>query len=356
MPLLTCPHCGSSLSAPDPALIATRCPVCGGLLSVTAGVRPGAAPDSAPASHPLVIREAQARDLSEEDDSATRPVAPELLAPILAEAVTAHSAPNIDPAPRDETTQALPDTPASYVPAPHTDSASDVTSELPPSARPQPPRSPWRTASLILALVVLVALAVVIILVSNGFAIPGTTSGQPTATAATTQPTATATLTSVPLKVGALYQIVYPRDWFVRQVNNAPQSYYALLTAPTGGASVNIAAQQTASAPTPSDLNMQYIRALTRPGSTPTIDPAPTSVTFDGKQWTPTYADVTLQGAAGQPTRYSHVVALSVVHGAYIYTIVTLAPTDSAASTGLAYDNAVNTYFNTLLGSFAFLS
>lgn len=349
MPLLTCPHCGSSLSAPDPALIATRCPVCGGLLSVTAGVRPGVASGAEPLSQPLVIREAQARDLSEEDDSATRPVAPELLAPILAEAVTAHSAPHLDPTPRDETTKALPDALAP-------DPAPDATHELPLAAQPQPPRSPWRGASLLLALAILIVVAVVVTLLANGVIVFPGTGAQPTATAPASQPTATATPTSQQLKIGALYQVTYPRNWNVQQRNDAPRSYYALLTAPTSGASVNIAAQQTANAPTPSDLNMQYIRALAQSGTTPTIDQAPPSVTFDGEQWTPTYAEVTLQGAAGQPTRYSHVVALSVVHGAYIYTIVTLAPTDSATSTGLAYDNAVNTYFNTLLASFAFLS
>ncbi len=349
MPSLTCPHCGSSLTAPDHSTAPLRCPVCGALLTSATG----GAPSGAPRSHPLVVQEAVVRDLREEDDSATRPVAPELLAPILAEAVTAHTAPSIPSAtPADETTRALPNTPP-----------PDTTHEMPLSAIPREPSTPpksadtLRTLSLTLAALTLLAVVVVAALAANGvITIGGPSGAQATATTAPTQVVPTGTPLLKPFGVTGLYQIAYPEGWTVQQRNAAPQSYYALLSAPQGKANVNIEAQQAANVPTLSDLNAQFLRALAQPGTTPTIDPSPASVTVGGQEWTPTTADVTLVGASGQPTRYSHVVILSAIHGDYAYTIVLLAPTDSADTTSAAYVNADSAYFQPLLASLAFQS
>lgn len=348
MPSLTCPHCGSSLTAPDHSTAPLRCPVCGALLTKATGNMAGGSPAAAPLSHPLVVQEAVVRDLREEDDSATRPVAPELLAPILAEAVTAPSISSAVPA--DETTRALP-----YSAAPET------TQEMPLSAIPREPAEPpkpasvLRTLSLTLAALTLLAVVVVAALAANDvITIGGTSTAQ--ATTAPTQIVPTATPVLVPFGVTGLYQITHPRDWTIQQSNAAPQSYYALLSAPQGKANVNIEAQQAANVPTLSDLNAQFLRALAQPGTTPTIDASSASVSVGGQEWTPTTADVTLVGVSGQPTRYSHVMILSTIQGQYAYTIVLLAPTDSADTKSAAYTAADSAYFQPLLASFAFQS
>lgn len=350
MPLLSCPHCGSALAAPADETTPLRCPICGATLGTAA------------ASEELSIQEAIVR---EEDDSATRAVAPERMAPIIARATTDHYAAQIADAqsaivrPADETTQALPfaATPASGA-DPH-----ELTQELPPSSQPpQPPasrplRGALRAASLTLAALTLVAVVIVTALAANGVIIGGASSSSQlaaTATSVVVSPTATPALTV--FTVANYYQVSYPQGWVAQQRNNPPKSYFALLTAPSGGASVNIEAQQAKGAPALVDLDQQFLNALAQPGTTPTPGGSPTTVSVGGEPWTQLTAEVTLRVPSGQPAQYAHVVALSTQHGDAVYTIVRLVPSASAAAAGPAFTTADEAYFQPLLASFAFAS
>lgn len=348
MPLLSCPHCGSALAAPTDETSPMRCPVCGALLGANA------------TSATLPIREAIVR---EEDDSATRPVEPERMAPIIAQATADHRNAQFAEAqsaivrPADETTQALP-----FTPTPTSD-AHDVTQELPPTALPQQPESPARraregavrAASLALVALALIAIVVVAALVANGILGRGaTTATQASATATSVPSTPTPPPALSLFHLPGLYQVSYPQDWIIQQRNAPPKGYFALLTASSGGASVNIEAQQAKSMPTLADLDQQFLNALAQPGTTPTPDGSASSVSVAGQEWTQLTADIALHVPDGQPEKYARVIALSAQHGAYVYTIVCLAPSASAAAAEPAFTTANTTYFQPLLASFSF--
>lgn len=352
MPLLSCPHCGSALAAPADETTPMRCPTCGATLGATAD------PEELP------IREAIVR---EEDDSATRAVAPERLAPIIARVTTDHLNAQIAEAqsaivrPADETTQALPFAATAAAADPH-----EVTQEMPPSALPQQAPEPpargrlggaMRAISLALAGLILVAVVFVAALAANGVFVGGATSStQATATPTSTPDVPTATPALTVFSAPGLYQVSYPQGWLIQQRNTPPKTYYALLAAPSGGASVNIEAQQATDAPALDVLDQQFIDALAQPGATPTPVGAPLVVSVGGEQWTQLTADVTLHVASGQPAQYARVIALSARHGDYVYTIVCLAPSSSAAAAEPAFTTANATYFQPLLASFAFAS
>lgn len=352
MPLLTCPHCGSALTAPDAETAPLRCPVCGAILN------------GADTSAALPIREAIVRE--EEDDSATRAVAPERMAPIISQATTDHLSarsdeiPSIEARTADETTRV-----ASFAPpVVNATDAHEVTQELPPSGQPvAPPEAPTRRAqggalrsiSLMLAALILVAVIVVAALMANGvIGRSATATTQATATSAPLTPTATPAVTV--FSMPGLYQVTYPQGWLIQQRNTPPRIYYALLTPPSGEATVNIEAQQATDAPAPDLLDDQFLRALAQPGTTPIPDGGPTSVTVGGQEWTQVASDVTLRVVGDQPAHYARVIALSTQHGDYVYTIVCLAPSASAAATGQALATADEAYFQPLLASFAFAS
>lgn len=401
MPLLNCRHCGSALDAhdaPESELASLRCPVCGAALSLTSsspsaspsaspsspqatdaiwesvsGVAPAPAVTDEPHSDALVIRDVEAR---EEDDSATRAVGPERMASLVAQAQADHQrALGADGgtdtgrfAPRDETTTqtfaaapvaigvAPPDAAPSAAPE-LTPDPRELTRDLPASALPTAAAAAGRGATsglrtLTVALVAVVMLVVVVIaaLVANGaLDLLGGSVATPTATAAPT-----ATPLGATFGVPGLYQISYPAGWLIQQRNAAPQSYYALLSAPAGDANVNIEAQQASGAPTPTTLNQQFLNALAQPGATPSIATSSGAVAIGGQVWTPLVADVTLRVASGQSPRYAHVVILSTQRGAEMYTIVYLAPTASASGASHAFSAADATYFQPMLASFAF--
>lgn len=371
MPLLTCPHCGNALTAPTVETAPLRCPVCGALLS--------------PVAEGLPVREAVV--IREEDDSATQAVARERIAPILASAERERQgAPRAPTAPfTDETTKATsispisaewrtePSAKISDTPdTPDTPDAHETTQALPLSALPQqtPQESSrgrlsggvLRALSVALIALTLVAVVAVAAFAANGV-FGGTTArgGQPTATAAspTASPSATPSATPdlVAFSLSGLYQIGRPRDWLIKQINTPPKTYYALLTAPTGGASVNIEAQQSTSGAIALDsLDEQFLRALAQTGATPQLAGSPTNAYAGGQVWTRLAADMPLRTDSGQPSpQYAHVVALSTQRGSYVYTIVYLAPTADEASTGAAFTMADNAYFQPMLASFTFL-
>ena len=356
MSLLFCPQCGSELTAPDTETAPLRCPICGAALDP--------ARDSAQASDALPIREAIVR---EEDDSATRAATREQLAPIVARATADHQRAMASAGqPTAEATQALP---LAALPT-DADSAVDfadahmATAELPLSAQPvEPPDAlerhslarMWRPISATLAALVLLAVVVAAALAANGV-IGGMTAATAQATpTVTVAPTATPPAFALP----GLYQISHPQGWISQQRNEPPTSYYALLTAPTGNASVNIAAQQVAGAETLTQLtqlDQRYLDQLSLPGTTPTPSGAASSVTVGGQEWTQLTADLTLRVNVGQPAQYAHAVVLSTQRGAYAYTIVYLAPSPSASAAGPAFSTANQQYFQPMLASFTFLS
>lgn len=364
MPPLTCPHCGSPLIIPESGTTPLRCPSCGARLD--------------PVGEGLPVREALVRD--EEDDSATRAVDRDRIAPLLGrhepDSYTTTRASAGTSA--DETTKALPisavwrtapsvDTPATPGAASPSDAhetTHEMTQDLPRSALPPESsterRAPGALRSLSIALIALTLLAVVAVaaLAANGvFGGPSSTGAtQPTATAASTgSPTAAPDL--APFVVAQLYQVGRPRDWLIQQKNAPPKTYFALLTAPTGGPTVNIEAQQAADAPALATLDQQFLRALAQDGTTPKLAATPTSVSVGGQEWTQLTADMTLRVANGQSSQqYAHVVALSTQRGAYVYTIVYLAPAPDTASTAAAFATADQRYFQPMLASFTFLS
>jgi hypothetical protein len=317
-------------------------------------------------SAPLSIREAVV--VREEDDSATRSVPRERLEPIIAQARTEPGvAPTGQAAGRAdaEVTQTLTRSAASLS-EPSTSSAGpaepreprEVTQEMPVEAFPQRRDSlaaRLRPLSLALAALVLLLVIVVAALAANGalglFGGGRQSAAQPTATTAPT-----AIPSGVTLTMPGLYQIIYPRGWLTQQRNTAPQTYYALLTASTGNVSVNIEAQQTAVALDPAVVDQQFLSALAQPGATPTATSAPASVTVGGQAWTQLSADLALRPASGQTPSYAHVVALSTQRGSYLYTIVYLAASPTAAAAGPAFTTANTAYFQPMLASFTFLS
>lgn len=360
-----CPHCGSALPALATETIPLRCPTCGAALSERD--EPSVLP----------IRDAVYRDersvesvsgADEQDDSATRAAAQEEMAPVLARARADHeqrqqasAGAGADALP--ETTQALP------------------FSALPPEARDPmmthpslPPRESeqWdqtgqgaqgkrrmapglRALSLGLVALVLVAVVVVAALAANGVIGAATTTAAPTATVA---PAVTATPAVKPFSLANLYQLSYPQGWTVMQRNqpSSPASYFALLSAPSGNVSVNVAVQQVSSVPDLMKLDQAFLLKLSKPGTTPVASGSPTSVTVGGQAWTQLAADVTLAPAPGQSTYYAHVIALSTTHNSYAYTIVCVAASPSAAAAGPAFTTADQAYFQPLLASFQFLS
>lgn len=348
MPVLMCPHCGSSITADDAETTQVRCPVCGAALGI-ANISTGHA-----------VREAVVRDA--EDDSATRAVAREQIAPHLipveadyqsvpsataeqrpfADGVTQVSAPyNVERGTPIVATQLL-----------------EPTQELPRSAIPVAPRAPRRTlqrVSLIAAGLISVAALVIAAFATNSVLFGQQTppTRQATVTPAST-PTAAATPSSV-FQAPGMYQINYPAGWLIQQTNNAPQTYSTLLAAPAGAiGSVNIVAQRNVSISAPDQLDDEFIRAVAKSGAAPTAS-APTTVSMGGQSWIARTANVTLAAATGQPTLYSHVEALSVVHGDFVYTIVEIAPAPSAAVADTAFTTATQTYFNPMLATFTFL-
>ncbi len=348
MPSLTCPHCGSALSVAATETAPLRCPVCGAALS------------SAHAAGALPIREAIVREEPrEEDDSATRAVPKERMAPLIAQAQTDHQRAPYAPYAADvaqgadETTRALP---ASALPLIDASETSETTQELPLAALPHAGRAAALLRPLSVALVALVLLAVVVVtaLAANG-AINLNGFGAPAAeSTATTAPAATATPSFVVYSLPGFYAISHPQGWLMQQSNHPPQSYAALLTAPTGNASLNIEAQQAAGAPALATLDGQFIQALAQPGTPPAQGGA--SVTIGGQAWTQVAADVTLRAASGQTAPYAHVVALSTQRGAYVYTITYLVPAPTAAAAGPAFTTADGAYFQPMLASFTFLN
>ncbi|HET9110190.1 MAG TPA: hypothetical protein VFN78_05130 [Ktedonobacterales bacterium] len=357
-----CPHCGSALPALAIETTPLRCPTCGAALSDRE--EPSVLP----------VREAVYRDersvdslagVGEEDDSATRVAAQDEMAPALVWAHADHeqrqrTSASDGAAETPETTQALP------------------LSALPPEARdpmvthpsiPPMPSGEWdqheqgqrratpglRTLSLGLAALVLIAVVVVAALAANGVIGAATTAVAATATSA---PTATPAVK--PFSPANLYQVSYPQDWTVTQRNPPPSSstsasYFALLSAPRGDVSVNIAAQQVSPTPALTALDQAFLIKLSKPGTTPSVTGSPTSVTVGGQAWTQLAADVTLAPAPGQPTYYAHVIALSTTRGDYAYTIVCVAASPSAAAAGPAFTTADQAYFQPLLASFQFL-
>lgn len=354
-----CPHCGSPFTASEMETAPLRCAVCGAPLDADRAAL--AARQAVETSDVLPIREAVVR---EEDDSATRAVAQEQIAPVvaqaraerLAEQPTAAVAP-----PADERTQALP---TSALPT-GAGARRETTQELPASAAPiptapAPPLAPQeaggaaRTISIVLIALLLLAIVVVAALFANGV-IGGATTSAPLATATSAAPTLTATPSLTIYSVPGFYQIGHPSGWLIQQRNAAPQSYWSLLTAPVGGASVNIEAQQASGAPALATLDQQFLDALTQPGTTPTPAGAAASVSLAGQTWIQLTSDLTLRVASGQPAQYAHVVALSAQRGGYVYTIVYLAPSASAAAAGPAFTAANRAYFQPMLASFGFL-
>jgi len=365
MPLLTCPQCGSAVTALATETTPLRCPVCGAALSLAA---------ESEAQEPIeaVIREhdsVSGERSGEEDDSATRAVASERMEPLIAQVRTDHQLRQGASQGVDEATHALPDAigaagalVATEPAAPAWPGGREATQALPISALPPAPPEPQQRAiaarlrplSITLLALTLVAVIVVAALAGNG--VFGGMFAATTTPSATTAPAATSTPSVNALDLRGLYHLNYPQGWTTQQRNSAPQSYYALLTAPSGGVSVNIEAQQAVNAPAPATLDQQFIRALAQPGTTPTISGAPSNVTVGGQAWTQLTADVTLQSASGQPTFYAHVAALSTQRGAYVYTIVCVATAPSLAAAGPAYTTAERAYFQPLLASFSFQS
>lgn len=356
MSLQFCPQCGSELAAPATETAPLRCPVCGAALDPA--LDPAQSPDALP------IREAIVRD--EEDASATRAATRDQMEPIIAQATTDHQL-AMAAAGRhaDEATQALPLSalPQDAGSAADLAQAHEATAELPLGALPAtPPAMPerrslarvWRPISATLAAVVLVAIVVVAALAANGV-IGGTSAATARATpTVTAAPTATPALALFTLP--GLYQISHPQGWVSQQRNDPPKNYFALLTAPTGNASVNLAAQQAAGAGPLDQLDQRYLDQLSQPGSAPTLVGAASSVPVGGQQWTQLTADLTLRVDVGQPAQYAHAVVLSTQHGAYVYTIVYLAPSASVAAAGPAFTTANQWYFQPMLDSFTFLS
>jgi hypothetical protein len=362
MPLLTCLRCGSALTTLATATTPMRCPVCGAALSSA-----DQAPDALPIREASVREESQGEGREEgreEDISATRAVARERMAPLIAEAqIEAQTdrpgAPHTATAQTaDEATHALPASaiPLAMLPADAPD-PREATHALPRSALPSQERRTMaraqRTLSVALVALTLVAVVVMAALAANGVISFGAAPAEPTAT---TTPAVTATPGVVAFTLPGLYQISYPRGWLIQQRNSPPQTYYALLTAPAGGSSVNIEAQRAAGAPALATLDGQFIHALAQPGTAPTLTEEPTSVTVGGRAWTQIAADLTLRPANGQAATYAHVVALSTQRGAYVYTIVTLATSPTAAAAGPAFITANQAYFQPMLASFTFLS
>ncbi len=368
MPLLTCPQCGSAVTALATETAPLRCPVCGAALSL--------APDAeAQAPIEAVIREhdsVSGERSGEEDDSATRAIASERMEPLIAQVRTDHQlrqgAPQGASQGVDEATHALPDAVgsagalvATEPAAPAWPGGDEATQALPISALPPAPLEPQRAVAarlrpLSIALLALTLVAVIVVAALAGNGVFGGIFAATTTPSATTAPAATSTPSVNTLDLRGFYHLAYPQGWTAQQRNSAPQSYYALLTAPAGGVSVNIEAQQAVNAPAPATLDQQFIRALAQPGTTPTVSGAPSSVTVGGQVWTQLTADVTLQPASGQPTFYAHVAALSTQRGAYVYTIVCVATAPSLAAAGPAYTTAERAYFQPLLASFSFLS
>lgn len=352
MPVVICTHCGSSLTAPDTQTAPLRCPVCGANLS--------AAP-AADMTAPPVVQEAVVRD--QEDDSATRAVAREQLAPLLTPVdADYHTEPSAASATLGN--GAAPGVRwdgATQVSAPHIGAdAHDITQALPDSALPNPPRTPasaLRTLSVALVTLVLLAVVAIAALAVNG-AFSGltgyATNGTPTQQATAAPPTPTATPAFTPFTVANLYTIGHPFGWNASQRNAAPQTYAALFSAPDGSASMNVDVQQNVNLADPAALDQQFIRALTAPNTPLTLSDPTTSV-IGGQRWTERAADITLVTASGQPLLYAHVVARTVVHGAYAYTIVEVAPATSATTAATAYATANVAYFQPMLATFTFL-
>ncbi len=348
MPVLMCPHCGSSITADDAETTQVRCPVCGAALGM-ANISTGHA-----------VREAVVRDA--EDDSATRAVAREQIAPHLT--------------PIDADYQSVPSVTAE--PRPFDDGVTQVsepynvergapivatqllepTQELPRSAIPEPTRASRRglqRISIVAAGVIIVVALVIAALAANGLLFGQQTppAGQATMTPAST-PTATATPSSV-FQAPGMYQITYPAGWLTQQKNNPPQTYSALIAAPAGVVgTVNIVAQRNVSISPSDQLDDEFIRALAKSGTGYTAS-TPAALSIGGQSWIGRSANVTLAAASGQPTLYSHVEALSVVHGDFVYTIVEIAPAPSAAAADAAFTAAAQTYFNPMLATFVFI-
>jgi uncharacterized Zn finger protein (UPF0148 family) len=368
MPLLTCPQCGSAVTALTTETTPLRCPVCGAALSLAT---------DAEAQEPIeaVIREhdsVSGERSGEEDDSATRAVANERMEPLIAQVRTDHQLRQGASQGVDEVTHALPDVPnaigaaaalvAAEPAAPAWPSGREATQALPISALPPAPPEPQQRAmtarlrSLSITLLALTLVAVIVVAALTGNGVFGGMFAATTTPSATIAPAATSTPSVNAFDLRGLYRLNYPQGWTTQQRNSAPQSYYALLTAPSGGASVNIEAQRAVNAPAPAELDQQFIRALAQPGTRLAVSGAPSSVTVGGQVWTQLTADVTLQPASGQPTFYAHVAALSTQRGAYVYTIVCVATAPSLAAAGPAYTTAERAYFQPLLASFSFLS
>lgn len=347
MPVLMCPHCGSSITADNAETTQVRCPVCGAALGM-ANVSTGHA-----------VREAVVRDA--EDDSATRAVAREQFAPHLAPIDANYQSVPSATAPRpfdDGVTQiSAPPTVERGAPIVATQ-VYEPTQELPRSALPEPSQAPQR--GLRRVSIALVGLIIVAALVVTALATNGLLFGQPTYQKLQTPaiPTSTPTAASTPgqaFQVSGLYRVNYPAGWLIQRKNNPPQTYSTLFAAPAGVVgSVNIIAQKNVSISAPAQLDDEFIRTLAQNGSTYTTS-APTTIIIGGQSWIDRTANVTLATASGQPTLYSRVEALSVVHGDFVYTIVEIAPAPSAVAADTAFTSAAQTYFNPMLATFTFL-
>ena len=368
MPLLTCPHCGSAVTALDIETAPLRCPVCGAALTRAPEPAAPAPGEPEPAPVALPIREAEVRDASyhsgwqdrEGDDSATRIARDRLerLEPISAQAHTAPSYDGYDGYDgADEATRALPHASGAPNDASEPREPLDATHALPLSAIPQQapverhaPR--LRALSIALATLALVIVIVVATLVGNGL-LPGLLVGGPAPV-----PTATIAPTATPSRVAftepGRYTLSFPQGWLKTERNSAPQSYFALLSS-GGSASVDVEAQQLGSAPDLAALDEQTISALAQPGTTPTNLSAATSVTIGGQAWQRVAGDAQLLAASGQPATYGHVVAYSTQRGAYTYTILCISAGASADAARAAFTTDDQSAFQPLLASFTFV-
>lgn len=375
MPLQTCPTCGYVFAVAGGAAELAHCPRCSAIIGAATADTPGGASGEAAGMRPPII-DAVARSASSmrsdrvdgrdgDDDSHTRPVSPERLAEAraaLAEPVSAQW--------RDET-QNLP-----HPPSPP--AAPAATQELPASAAPAPQvsgaggrgaggrgaegrgalRGPVGVVALVglsLALVAGVALATRVI---TGDAQPGAGPSPTGAPIVARTPTAGPALGPGQTGFSAphLYALGYPTGWLVVQRNTPPSAYYTLLTAPAGGASVNITVSSALNAPDPATFDQQTLAALAAAGSAPTHATAAATVTVGGQAWTQIAGDATLRVAGGQPAQYAHVVAMSVVRGGRLYTITMLVATPDQSAAAARYRAADEASFQPLLASFTFLS
>lgn len=302
---------------------------------MTSGV--AAAPTTCPACGSSLLATVSGAPVSDrsEDDSATRPVP-------------------IDQLP----TRPAAEGPVAPAPAPVAPAASaddGQTRDLPASALPREPGNSRRAGGMIggVALVIiLLAIAAIAALVSNGLLPSGQSAATPTATAPAGP---TATPAAIPYSVPHLYTIAYPTGWNKTERNNPPGLYSVAFVNLRGGATFNISTQQTPALVSADTADSNYLNGLTaNTGTKPTNLSSPQATPLAGATWTAMSADVTIMTTAGK--QYAHAVALSVNHGGYIYTIVRLVPVTSPTAAQSAFDTAEQASFQPMLASFTFAS